>query len=196
MAQIPILQVAVIATDGVEEDELTQPVNALRTAQAEVDIISLRPGKIQAFRNREKGMMINVDAAIDTVVPGAYDAVLLPGGAFNADALRVDQNVLAFIRKIQEAGKPIAAICHAPWELISAGLVRGRRLTSYHTLRDDVQNAGGEWTDNEVVVDRNWVTSRQPADIPAFNREMLSVFSKILTPQAARTASTLASFSP
>jgi len=116
---------------------------------------------------------VNVDLTLDNAEPGSFDALLLPGGALNADALRAEPKVQAIIREIQDAGKPIAAICHAPWELISAGVVRGRKLTSYHTIQDDLRNAGAEWTDEEVVVDRNWVTSRQPSDIPAFNREML-----------------------
>ncbi|MGH9326925.1 MAG: type 1 glutamine amidotransferase domain-containing protein [Terriglobia bacterium] len=181
MTGAPILQVAVLATDGVEEAELTQPIQALREARAEVDLISVRPGTIQAFRHHDKSITVEVELTIENTLSDAYGALLLPGGALNADSLRADPRVLAFIRQIQECGKPIAAICHAPWELISAGLVRGRRLTSYHTLRDDVQNAGGEWIDSEVVVDRNWVTGRQPSDIPAFNREMLAVFSKVLS---------------
>lgn len=178
MDKLNTLQVAVIATDGVEELELTKPVEALKAAGAGVALLSLKLGAIQAFHHHDKTIAINMDLSLDKTLPGAYDALLLPGGALNADELRVDPNVLGFIRAIQDAGKPIAAICHAPWELISAGLVRGRQLTSYHTIRDDIRNAGGKWMDKEVVVDKNWVTSRQPSDIPAFNREMLALFSR------------------
>ncbi len=181
MNQLTSLQVAVIATDGVEENQLTEPVAALEAAGATVTIISPRAGSIQAFRHHDKGAKIPADVTPDKTLPGAYDALLLPGGALNADALRVEPAVLEFIRSIHDAGKPIAAICHAPWELISAGLVRGRKLTSYHTIKDDVRNAGGEWLDREVVVDRNWVTSRQPDDIPAFNRAMIELFSESFT---------------
>ncbi len=181
MDRLTALQVAVIATDGVEETELTKPVAALKDAGASVTIASLQPKPIQAFRHHDKGNTIAVDVTLEKTLPGAYDALLLPGGALNGDALRAEPAVLEFIRAIQDAGKPIAAICHAPWELISAGLVRGRRLTSYHTIQDDVRNAGGDWTDREVVVDRNWVTSRQPSDIPAFNQAMLKLFSETFT---------------
>jgi protease I len=181
MNQLTSLEVAVIATDGVEEAELTQPVAALKEAGAKVAILAPHSGAIQSFRHYDKSATLHVDLQLASTLPGAYDALLLPGGALNADALRADPAVLEFIRAIQDAGKPIAAICHAPWELISAGVVRGRKLTSYHTIQDDVRNAGGEWVDREVVVDRNWVTSRQPSDIPAFNREMLSLFSETLT---------------
>lgn len=115
---------------------------------------------------------------LDRAEPAAFDALLLPGGALNADALRLDPRIQAFIRVIQDVDRPIAAICHAPWELISAGVVRGRRLTSYRTIQEDVRNAGGDWIDQDVVVDRNWITSRQPSDLPAFNRELLTSVSE------------------
>jgi len=178
MNRLTGLQVAVIATDGVEESELTKPVAALREAAATVAIISPQPNSIQAFQHHDKTRTIGVDVTLGKTLAGAYDALLLPGGALNADALRAEPEVLEFIRSVQEAGKPIAAICHAPWELISADLVRGRKLTSYHTIKDDVRNAGGEWLDREVVVDRNWVTSRQPSDISAFNQAVLNMFSE------------------
>jgi protease I len=179
MDQLTGLEVAVIATDGVEEVELTKPVQALREAGANPSVLSPKPGTIQAFRHLDKSKAIDVDLPLEKTLPAAYDALLLPGGALNADALRADAKVLAFVRAMQDAGKPMAVICHAPWELISAGLVRGRKLTSYHTIQDDVRNAGGEWLDREVVVDRNWVTSRQPDDIPAFNQHMIKLFSGV-----------------
>src|SRR5207249_10030394 len=140
---------------------------------------SLKPGQIQAVRHDlDKTVKIKVDRTIRDVSAEEFDAVHLPGGTVNADSLRAVPEVQAFLRAVQEAGKPLSAICHAPWELVSAGLVRGRTLTSYHTLQDDVRNAGGRWVDREVVEDDNWVTSRQPADLPAFNKAMLGLFSR------------------
>lgn len=184
MSELSNLRVAVIATDGFEEEELTLPVAALKEAGATVEILSIEAGKIQAFRHHDKSQLLDVDQVINEVSPESYHALVLPGGALNADALRVESTVKSFITKIQEAGKPIAAICHAPWELISAGLVKGRTLTSYYTIQDDITNAGGTWVDREVVVDDNWVTSRKPDDIPAFNREMLKLFARYV-PTAA-----------
>ena len=178
MTNLSNLRVAVIATDGFEEAELTQPVAFLKENGAQVEILSTKKGQIQGFRHHEKGQMIDVDRLIDEVKPESYDALVLPGGALNADALRMEPAVISFLQEIQRTRKPIAAICHAPWELISADLVRDRKLTAYYTIQDDIRNAGGEWVDQEVVVDDNWVTSRKPDDIPAFNREMLTVFSR------------------
>jgi protease I len=127
---------------------------------------------------------VTADRTLDEARPEEYDALMMPGGALNADALRAVPRAREFVRSFQEAGKPIAAICHAPWVLISAGVVRGRTLTSYHTIQDDVRNAGGNWADREVVEDGNWVTSRQPSDIPAFNKAMLRLFAR--SPAAAR----------
>jgi len=170
------LRVAVLATDGFEESELTETVRALKDAGAKTTIVAPHDGKIQAFKHHDKSITVSVDLTLDKAEARAFDALLLPGGALNADALRVESKVKEFIREIHYAGKPIAAICHAPWELISAGVVGGRKLTSYHTIQDDLRNAGADWTDQEVVVDGSLVTSRQPKDIPAFNREMLKVF--------------------
>lgn len=178
MRELSDLRVAVIVTDGFEESELVEPVRALKEAGATVEILSAKLGQIQAFRHHDKSITVNVERVLDEAQPSEYDALLLPGGVLNADTLRMGPAVQSFLRQIQEAGKPIAAICHAPWELVSAGLVRGRTLTSYYTLQDDIRNAGGNWVDREVVVDDNWVTSRQPSDIPAFNREMLELFSR------------------
>jgi protease I len=119
---------------------------------------------------------IEVDLTLDEADPDDFDAVLLPGGALNADALRGNPQAQEFVRRMEEAGKPIAVICHAPWLLVSAGLTKGRTLTSYHSIRDDIQNSGGNWVDREVIRDRNWVSSRKPDDIPAFTREVMSLF--------------------
>lgn len=179
MTQLSNLRVAVIAGDGFEEAELTEPVKALKDAGATVEIISNKSGQIQAFRHHDKSITVPVDRTLDAVKPEDYDAVLLPGGALNADTLRIEPKIQSFLKSVQQAGKPIASICHAPWELISAGLVQGRKLTSYKTIQDDIRNAGGEWVDQEVVVDGNWVTSRQPDDIPAFNRETINLFARL-----------------
>lgn len=178
MADLSDFRVAVLATDGFEESELTEPVKALRDAGTKVSIVSLNPGEIQGVRHDTKTIRVRVDRTIQEVRADDFDAVQLPGGALNADAMRIVPEVQSFLKAMQEAGKPFAVICHAPWELISAGLVRGRTLTSYHTIQDDIRNAGGHWVDQEVVEDDNWVTSRQPSDLPAFNQAMLNLFSR------------------
>jgi protease I len=179
MSDLHDVRVAIIALDGFEESELTEPRKALEAAGAKVDVISAKAGEIQGYRHHEKAAKVLVDKTLDQAAPDDYDALVLPGGALNADAARANPEVLDFIRHIDRAGKPMAVICHAPWELISAGILRGRKLTSWHTIEDDICNAGAEWTDREVVVDRNLVTSRGPKDLPAFNREMLTMFSRI-----------------
>jgi protease I len=185
MSNLPDFRVAVLATDGFEETELTEPVKALQDAGAEVTIVSLKSGKIQGVRHDlDKTVKLKVDRKIGTVSAEDFDAVHLPGGTVNADSMRMVPEVQAFLQAMQEAGKPLTAICHAPWELVSAGLVRGRTLTSYHTIQDDIRNAGGTWLDREVVEDGNWVTSRQPSDLPAFIRTMIRHFSH--SPVAAR----------
>jgi len=179
MSELNGFRVAVLATDGFEEVELTEPVKALREAGAQVTILSPKLGEIQAIRNSiEKTIKVKVDRTIQGASAEEFDAVHLPGGTVNADRMRMIPEVQAFLRAVQEAGKPMSVICHAPWELVSAGLVRGRTLTSYYTLQDDIRNAGGNWVDREVVEDGNWVTSRQPADIPAFNPAMIHLFSE------------------
>jgi protease I len=181
MSELTGFRVAVLATDGFEESELTEPVKALREAGAQVTILSPKLGEIQGVRHDiDKTIRVKVDRAVKGACAEEFDAVHLPGGALNADAMRMVQEVQAFLRAMQEADKPFAVICHAPWELVSAGLVRGRTLTSYHTLQDDIRNAGGHWEDREVVEDGNWVTSRQPNDLPAFNRAMIRRFSRSL----------------
>ncbi len=167
-------RVAVLATDGVEEAEITETTQALRQAGANVTVIAPHSGSIQALNHIDKGQMIPVDKTLDDVAPDDFDALLLPGGAVNADTLRINPKARAFVQAM--ARKPMAVICHAPWELVSAGLVKGRTLTSFPTIQDDVRNAGGNWVDQEVYVDGNLVTSRKPSDIPAFNREMLKLF--------------------
>jgi protease I len=179
MADLTGLRVACLATDGFEEAELTEPVKALRDSGATVDVIAPKSGTIQAFKHQTPSIQVNVDRTIQDVKPEEYGAVLLPGGALNADTMRADVDVLGFIKTMNGEGRPFAAICHAPWELVSAGLARGRTMTSYHTIQDDIRNAGATWVDREVVVDGNLVTSRQPGDLPAFIREMSNLFALV-----------------
>jgi protease I len=176
MSTLNGLRVAVLATDGFEEAELVEPKKALEAAGAKVTVVAPNSGEIQGFNHDERSAKVKVDRTIDDVRPDDFDAVELPGGALNADALRVVPKVQSFLKEIQSAGKPIAVICHGSWSLISANLVRGRTLTSYHTIQDDIRNAGGNWVDKEVVEDGNLVSSRQPSDIPAFNKAMIKVF--------------------
>jgi len=184
MARLSGLRVAVLATNGFEESELTEPVEALRKAGADVEVVSLESKPIQGFRHLDKGTTVKVDRTIDDAPPEDFDALLLPGGAVNADQLRIEPRVKKFVRAFDSARKPMAVICHAPWLLVSAELVRGRRLTSYHTIQDDIRNAGGRWEDTAVVEDGNWVTSRQPKDLPAFIQALTRLFEK--SRQAAR----------
>ncbi len=173
------MRVAIIAATDFEQAELEEPMEELDQAGATTKIISTQSGKITGVKHDEKKDDFDVDFTLDQVSPDEFDALLLPGGALNADFLRVQPKAQEFVRKFNEAGKPMAIICHAPWLLVSAGLVKGRTLTSYHTIQDDIRNAGGNWQDREVVRDRNWVTSRQPSDIPAFNREMINMFAEL-----------------
>jgi protease I len=143
MADLSGVRVAALVTDGFEEAELLEPLDALQQAGARAEVVAPKPGTVQAFRHHDKSRTVPVDRLLHDVRPEDYDALLLPGGALNADALRMLPAVQAFVRAFQGAGKPMAIICHAPWVLISAGLVRGRRLTSYHTIQDDIKNAGG-----------------------------------------------------
>lgn len=175
---IDAMRVAILATDGVEDAELREPRRALEEAGASTTLFAPKAGKIQSFKHHDKADQFQVDAPLSEAEAAKFDAVLLPGGALNADTLRVQPRAQEFVREMDRQGKPIAVICHGPWLLVSAGCVRGRTLTSYHTIQDDIRNAGGNWQDEEVVRDRNWVSSRQPSDIPAFNRAMIELFSQ------------------
>lgn len=178
MMDLSTMRVACLANDGVEEAELTETVKALRDAGAQVEVIAPHAGQIQAFKHDTPSIKLDVDQTLDQVDPQRYDALLLPGGALNADSLRMLPKVQQFVVSMNGDQKPMAVICHAPWELISAGVAAGRTMTSYHTIQDDVRNAGARWLDQEVVRDGNLVTSRQPSDIPAFNRAMLELFAQ------------------
>lgn len=179
------MRVAILATNGVEQAELIEPRKALDEAGARTTLIAPKAGKIKAMRHDQIVGEIPVDMSLEDADPEEFDAVLLPGGALNADALRMENTAQEFVRYMDDSGKPIALICHAPWLLISADLVDGRSLTSYHTIQDDVRNAGGLWMDKEVVRDQNWVSSRQPSDIPVFNHEMIALFSELKSPVPA-----------
>ena len=181
------MRVAILATDGVENAELKQPREALNSAGAHTILFAPKAGEIYSMNHHDKADRYKVDGTLDEADPEEFDAVLLPGGALNADALRVHPRAQQFVRAMDEAGKPIAIICHAPWLLVSAELVRGRTLTSYHTIQDDIRNAGAKWQDHEVVHDKNWVSSRQPSDIPAFNRAMIELFAEHRRTAADRT---------
>jgi protease I len=170
------LRVAILATDDFEQSEMTEPREALKAAGAQTTLIAPKSGKLQAMKHDVKAESFDVDQMLEKANPAYFDAVLLPGGALNADALRADPRAQEFVRRIDEAGKPIAVICHGSWLLVSAGLTKGRTLTSYYTIQDDIRNSGARWLDEEVVRDRNWVSSRQPSDLPAFNRAMVALF--------------------
>jgi protease I len=159
---------AILATDGFEKSELFEPLNAVKAQGATVDIVSIKEGEIKSWDDKNWGEAIKVDKLVKNVKASDYDALILPGGVINPDTLRADENALSFIRDFFKKGKPVAAICHAPWLLISADVIKNRKVTSYHTIKTDVINAGGQWRDEEVVVDAGLVTSRNPKDLPAF----------------------------
>ncbi len=172
-AKLAKKNVAILATDGFEQAELEEPLKALKEAGAAVRIVSLKKGRIQGMKHADKGDQFDVDLALADAKPDDFDALMLPGGLMNPDTLRSTKEAVSFVRAFAEAGKPIAAICHAPWLLIEAGIVAGRKLTSWPAIQTDVRNAGGNWVDEEVVVDNGLVTSRKPDDIPAFNKKMI-----------------------
>lgn len=169
------LRVAILLTEGFEQTELTGPKDALEHHGATTRVVSHRRGKVQAFRHHDRGDQFDVDLTFAEIRAEDFDAVLLPGGVINSDQMRAIPHAQHFLRDMDEAGKPVFVICHGAWVLISAGLVDGRTMTSWPTLRDDIRNAGGTWVDSEVVVDGNWVSSRKPADIPAFNQKMIDL---------------------
>jgi protease I len=170
-------KVAILAADMFERVELEEPRQALEDAGAEVEIVSIHDGEIKGFDHFDPANAVKVDRTVEEASPDDYDALMIPGGVGNPDQLRGDDTAVEFVRGFHEAGKPMAVICHGPWVLVEAGVVRGRCVTSWPTLETDIRNAGGEWVDREVVVDGNLVTSRKPDDIPAFNREMTRLFS-------------------
>jgi protease I len=183
-------KVAILAADGFEEAELTKPKKALDDAGAQTSVVSIKSGKIQGMNHADKGDTVAVDLTLDDAKPENFDALMIPGGLMNPDTLRSTDDALEFVRHFFREGKPVAAICHAAWVLIDAGVVRGRTLTSWPAIKTDVRNAGGNWVDEEVVVDNGLVTSRKPDDIPAFNEKMIEEFCEGRHEVSSSTAST------
>jgi protease I len=171
-------KIAILVADGFEQSELVEPRNALKNAGAEALIVSPVKGKVMGWKDKDWGDTITVDTQLEKANADDFDALLLPGGVKNPDTLRANEQAVQFVRKFFEQGKPVAAICHGPWTLIDAGVVKGRQMTSYKSIRSDLINAGAKWVDEEVVVDNGLVTSRQPSDIPAFNRKMIEEFAE------------------
>lgn len=169
-------RVAILATDGVEQSELVEPRKALDAAGAKTTLVSIKPGRIQAMQHDDKAELLPVDVTLEQAQARDFDALLLPGGVANPDRLRTNQKAVQFVREFMLSDKPVAAICHGPWMLVEADAVGGRQLTSWPSLQTDIRNAGGEWVDSPVQVDGRLVTSRKPADLPAFNDRMLHAF--------------------
>lgn len=178
-------KVAILVADGFEQVEMTKPREALDEAGAETKIVSLKAGKIRGMNHADKGDKFDVDFTVDEARPEDFDALLIPGGVHNPDKMRANQKALDFARHFFREGKPVAAICHGPQVLISADLVRGRKMTSWPAIEIDMRNAGARWVDEEVVVDNGLVSSRKPDDIPAFNRKMIEEFAEGRHPAAA-----------
>ena len=170
-------KVAILAADMFERVELEEPRKALEEAGADVEVVSLEEGEIKGFDHLDPANTVKVDRTVEEVSPDDYDALVIPGGVGNPDQLRGDENAVSFVREFHRSGKPMAVICHGPWVLVEAGVVRGKKLTSWPTLQTDIRNAGGEWVDEACRIDDKLITSRKPDDIPAFNREMLRIFS-------------------
>lgn len=173
MAALSNKKVAILTEEGFEQVELTSPLEALKNAGAQVDVISPQSGKIKAWNHTDWGIEIDVNKELSTVSPDDYDALVLPGGVMNPDKLRQNKEAVAFVSAFLDEGKPVAAICHGPQVLIETGMIGGRNLTSYPSLQTDLKNAGAHWIDQEVVVDNGLVTSRTPKDLPAFNKKMI-----------------------
>lgn len=171
-------RVAALVAKGFEQVELTEPKKALEAAGAKVDIVSPEKDRVRAWKHTEWGDEVKVDRPLEQARPDEYDALLLPGGVMNPDHLRTNAKAVQFVKKFFDDGKPIAVICHGPWTLVEAGVVRGVKMTSYPSIKTDLKNAGANWVDEEVVVDRGIVSSRKPDDIPAFNRKMIEEFAE------------------
>ena len=171
-------RVAILATNGVEQVELTEPRKALDAAGAITKVVSPKSGSIKGWNHTDWGEQIAVDVALDSTSADDFDALLLPGGVMNPDHLRTNRNAVNFVRAFFEAGKPVAAICHGPWMLVEADVARGRNVTSWPSLQTDLRNAGASWADSQVVTDHGLVTSRKPDDIPVFNKKMIEEFAE------------------
>jgi protease I len=173
------IKVAILATDGFEQAELLKPREALQQAGAQTSVVSPKDDRIKGWDFTDWGDEVSVDLPLEKARAEDFDALLLPGGVINPDKLRMEPKAVAFVKSFFDAGKPVAAICHGPWSIIEAGAARGRRIASWPSLKTDIRNAGAEWVDQEAVVDGNLVSARKPDDIPAFNRAMIELFSKV-----------------
>ena len=176
--------IAILATDGFEQVELTEPKKNLEDAGAKVTVLSIKSGEIKGWDKTDWGKSVKVDGLVKDAKPGDFDALVLPGGQMNPDVLRTDSSAVTFVRTFVESGKPVAAICHGPWTLIEADVVRGKTMTSWPSVRTDLKNAGAHWVDEPVVVDGNLITSRKPEDIPAFSQAIVEA----LAPQKVAAA--------
>jgi protease I len=188
MGKLDGKKVAALFTDGVEQVELEKPVEGLENEGADVEFVTLEPGEVQAFNHLDHGDKIQVDKAVKDADASDYDALLLPGGVANPDFLRMDDQAVSFVRSFVEQGKPIGVICHGPWTLVEAGVLKGRTITSWPSLKTDIRNAGGNWVDEEVHVDEGLVSSRNPGDIPAFTDKIVEEFSEGKHEQMAASA--------
>jgi protease I len=181
-------KIAILATDGFEQSELLEPRKALDQAGATTKVVSPSEGKIRGWNHKEWGQEVPVDLTLNSANSNDFDALLLPGGVMNPDHLRMNPQAVEFVKSFTDNGKPIAAICHGPWTLVEANAVQGKTITSWPSLKTDLKNAGANWVDKEVVRDGQLVTSRKPDDIPAFNREMIQLFTETTARGTARTA--------
>lgn len=188
MSHLSGKRVAILATDGFEQSELLEPLKALREHEAQVDVVSPKGGQVQGFEHFDKGEQVPVDVELTKADASRYDALVIPGGLFNPDALRVDESALAFTRAFFEAGKPVAAICHGPWVLANADVLEGRTVTSVPNIRRDLENAGAKWVDEEVVVDEGLITSRTPDDLKAFCAKLVEEVGEGRHPGQRRSA--------
>jgi protease I len=179
MADLNGKRIAFLATDMVEQVELTEPWKAVEHAGGTPELVSLEEGEIQGFNHYDKADKFGVDRTVADASPDDYDGLVLPGGVGNPDTLRTDEDAVQFVRTFVEGGKPVAVICHGPWTLVEAGVVRGRTLTSYPSVKTDIRNAGGNWVDQEVVVDDNIVSSRKPDDLPAFCKALVEQVAQV-----------------
>ena len=183
-------RVAFLATDMVEQVELTEPWKAVEAAGGTPELVSLEEGEIQGFDHYDKGESFKVDRTVEEASADDYDALVIPGGVGNPDTMRMDENAVQLVRDFFEQGKPVGVICHGPWMLVEAGVVRGRKVTSWPSLQTDIRNAGCEWVDEEVVVDNGLVTSRKPDDLPAFTKKIVEEFCEGRHAEQAASTST------
>jgi protease I len=181
-------RIAILATDGFEQVELTEPKKNLEQAGARTEILSIKEGEIKGWNHTDWGEKIKVDRLVKNANPADYDALVLPGGVINPDKLRTDESAVAFVRNFANSGKTVAAICHGPWTLVEAGVVRGKTMTSWPSLHTDLINAGARWVDEQVVTDSNFITSRKPDDIPAFSQAIVQAVSGSRQPQLRRAS--------